>query len=84
MLTDAVDVGADGDRRRQAIFGGSVTVQSKVSTGMPVITVRPNAIAAGAGAGAAAEVPVAVTVSDAAKRRRSSSGSSRPRARARS
>jgi electron transfer flavoprotein alpha subunit len=66
VLTDVVDVAPDATAT-QAIFGGSVTVQSKVSSGVPVIAVRPNAIAASAQAGAATEVPVAVTVSDAAK-----------------
>jgi electron transfer flavoprotein alpha subunit len=66
ILTDAIAVSADGTVT-QANFGGSVTVQSKVSSGVPVITVRPNAIAAVAAAGAAVEVPVTVSVSDSAK-----------------
>jgi electron transfer flavoprotein alpha subunit len=66
ILTDAVDVAADGTAT-QANFGGSVSVKSKVSNGVPVIAVRPNAVAAVLSAGAATEVPVAVTISDAAK-----------------
>jgi electron transfer flavoprotein alpha subunit len=66
VLTDAIDVADDGSVT-QANFGGSITVQAKVSSGVPVITVRPNSIAAVASAGAATEVPFAVTVSDAAK-----------------
>ncbi|PZS14177.1 MAG: electron transfer flavoprotein subunit alpha [Pseudonocardiales bacterium] len=65
VLTDAVAVDADG--ATQSIFGGGVTVQAKVSTGVPVITVRPNSFAPEASAGAADEVAVSVTLSDAAK-----------------
>ena len=65
VLTDAVAV--DGDGSTQSIFGGAITVQSKVSTGVPVVAVRPNSYAPEASAGAAEEVPVSVTVSDAAK-----------------
>jgi electron transfer flavoprotein alpha subunit len=66
VLTDVVDVTPDATAT-QAIFGGSVTVQSKVSSGVPVIAVRPNAIAASPQPGAGTEVPVDVTVTDAAK-----------------
>ncbi|HEY8827662.1 MAG TPA: electron transfer flavoprotein subunit alpha/FixB family protein [Jatrophihabitantaceae bacterium] len=65
VLTDAVAVDADG--ATQSIFGGGVTVQAKVSTGVPVITVRPNSFAPEAAVGAAEEVAVSVTLSDAAK-----------------
>jgi electron transfer flavoprotein alpha subunit len=65
VLTDAVAVDADG--ATQSIFGGGITVQSKVSTGVPVVTVRPNSYAPEASSGAAEEVAVSVTLSDAAK-----------------
>jgi electron transfer flavoprotein alpha subunit len=65
VLTDAVAVDADG--ATQSIFGGGITVQSKVTTGIPVITVRPNSIAPEASSGAAEEVTISVTLSDAAK-----------------
>jgi len=65
VLIDAVAVDSDG--ATQSIFGGGITVQAKVSTGIPVITVRPNSIAPEAAAGAAEEVAVSVTLSDAAK-----------------
>ena len=45
IITDAVDVAADGVAT-QLVFGGSTTVHSKVSHGTPVITVRPNSIEA--------------------------------------
>ncbi|MDT4891162.1 MAG: electron transfer flavoprotein alpha subunit [Pseudonocardiales bacterium] len=65
LLTDAI--GVDGDGATQSIFGGAVTVQSKVAKGVPVIAVRPNSFAPEASPGAAEEVPVSVTVSEAAK-----------------
>ena len=65
VLTDAVAVDAEG--ATQSIFGGAITVQSKVSHGTPVITVRPNSVAPEAAAGAGEEVAVAVSVSDAGK-----------------
>ena len=45
IITDAVDVAADGTAT-QSVFGGSTTVHSKVSHGASVITVRPNSIEA--------------------------------------
>jgi electron transfer flavoprotein alpha subunit len=66
LLTDAVTVNADTSVV-QSIFGGAVTVQSKVATGVPVITVRANSVAPEPAAGAAEEVPVDVSLSDAAK-----------------
>ncbi|MBV9592890.1 MAG: electron transfer flavoprotein subunit alpha/FixB family protein [Actinobacteria bacterium] len=66
VLTDAVGLSGDGTAT-QSIFGGSVTVESKVTRGVPVITLRPNAVAAEPAAGAAEIIPVEVTVSDAAK-----------------
>jgi electron transfer flavoprotein alpha subunit len=65
VLTDAVAV--DGDGATQQIFGGAVTVQSKVGTGVPVVTVRPNSYVPKPATGAAEEVPVSFTVSEAAK-----------------
>lgn len=43
LITDAVDVAADLSAT-QLIFGGSMTVHSRVSTEISIITVRPNAI----------------------------------------
>jgi electron transfer flavoprotein alpha subunit len=65
VLTDAIGVDADG--ATQSIFGGGITVQSKVTTGIPVVTVRPNSFAPEAAPGAAEVVAVSVTLSDAAK-----------------
>jgi len=70
VLTDAVDVAAGDDGAAlvsQANFGGSVTVHSTVKGGLPVITVRPNAVAPSAAGGAAELVPVSFAASGAAK-----------------
>jgi electron transfer flavoprotein alpha subunit len=70
VLTDAVDVAAGPDGSAlvsQANFGGAVNVRAQVSSGLPVITLRPNAVAAQPAAGAAELAPVAFTASDAAR-----------------
>jgi electron transfer flavoprotein alpha subunit len=68
VLTDAIDVAADGAPvAEHANFGGAVTVHAKVSKGTPIIAVRPNSVAAEPAQGAAELVGVQVTVSDAAK-----------------
>jgi electron transfer flavoprotein alpha subunit len=51
----------------QSIFGGAITVQSKVRAGIPIIAVRPNAVTPEAAEGAAEIEAVSITVSDAAK-----------------
>src|SRR5215472_12085089 len=70
VLTDAVDVvaGADGAALvSQANFGGSVNVHSRVKSGAPIITVRPNAVTPEAAPGAAEIAPVEFAASDGAK-----------------
>ena len=69
VLTDAVDLtpGDGGPVAEQSIFGGAIIVKSKVTTGIPIVAVRPNAVAPEASPGAAALEPVSVTLSDAAK-----------------
>jgi electron transfer flavoprotein alpha subunit len=66
VLTDAVTVNPDASVV-QSIFGGAVTVQSKVSKGIPVITVRANSVAPSPAPGAGEEVAVPVEMSEAAK-----------------
>lgn len=66
VITDAVDIAADGTAT-QSIFGGATIVQSKVSQGTPIITVRPNSSPAEAAAGAGEVVAVTAAVSDASK-----------------
>ena len=69
VLTDATDVTAEGGSitAEQPVFGGSTVVRSTVTTGTPIITVRPNSVAAEAADGAAERVDVTVQLSDAAK-----------------
>jgi electron transfer flavoprotein alpha subunit len=69
VITDATDVTGDGGAvlAEQQVFGGSTIVRSKVSTGTPVVTVRPNTVPAEQTSGAAERVDVAVELSDAAK-----------------
>ncbi|WP_034090696.1 electron transfer flavoprotein subunit alpha/FixB family protein [Streptacidiphilus albus] len=68
VITDAVDVTADeqGPLAAQAAFAASFTTLSRVSRGVPVITVKPNAAAPQAVAGAGAVVPVEVVFTAAA------------------
>jgi electron transfer flavoprotein alpha subunit len=66
ILTDVTGL-ADGLVGEQPIFGGAITVQSKVVAGTPIIAVRPNAVTPEPAAAAAGLEPVAFTVSDAAK-----------------
>jgi len=65
VLTDAIGVDADG--ATQSIFGGAITVQSKVAHGTPVITVRPNSVAPQAAPAAGEQVAVPVELSDSAR-----------------
>jgi electron transfer flavoprotein alpha subunit len=69
VLTDAVDLtpGDDGPVAEQSIFGGAIIVKSKVTKGIPIVAVRPNAVAPEASPGAAALAPVSVELSDVAK-----------------
>ena len=66
LITDAVDVAADGTTT-QSVFAGNYTVQAKVTKGTPIITVKPNSAAPEESAGAGALETVEVTISDAAK-----------------
>lgn len=67
IITDAVDVSADGVAT-QVIFGGSTTVHSKVSHGTMIITVRPNSISADVTASAPSVENISITISDSAKK----------------
>jgi electron transfer flavoprotein alpha subunit len=66
ILTDVTAL-EDGLQSEQSIFGGGITVQSKVTKGTPLIVIRPNAISAEPSPGDAELVPTDVSVSDAAK-----------------
>ena len=69
VITDATDLTGDGGSvlAEQQVFGGSTIVKSKVATGTPIITVRPNSVAPEESSGAAERVDVTVELSDAAK-----------------
>jgi electron transfer flavoprotein alpha subunit len=69
VLTDAVDLtpGDGGPVAEQSIFGGAIVVKSKVTKGIPIVAVRPNAVTPEASPGPAALEPVAVELSDAAQ-----------------
>jgi len=71
VLTDAVILG-EGFVAEQSIFGGSSIVHSRVTKGVPIITMRPNATSpVAADAPAAAErIDVSVELSDAARQAR--------------
>ncbi len=66
LITDATDIAADGTTT-QSVFAGNYTVQAKVTRGIPVITVKPNAATPEAAAGAGTVERVEVTLSDAAR-----------------
>ncbi len=66
LITDAVDVqsnGAGGVETTQTVFAGSYTVKSTVTTGVPVVAVKPNSAAPEEAPAAAAVVAVAFTPS---------------------
>ena len=66
LLTDAVGLTPELVAEQQ-IFGGAVTVQSKVQTGTPIITVRPNSTAPEESSGAGAVEQVTAEFSEADK-----------------
>ena len=71
VLTDAVSLG-EGFVAEQSIFGGSSIVHSRVTKGVPIITMRPNATSPVAADGPAAteRIDVSVELSDAARQAR--------------
>jgi electron transfer flavoprotein alpha subunit len=64
LLTDAVAVDADGTAT-QAIFAGSATVRSKVTRGLPIVTIRPNSVTPQPAPAAGVVQQLTVAVSDA-------------------
>jgi electron transfer flavoprotein alpha subunit len=67
IITDAVDIDSSATAT-QLVFGGSTTVHSVVSHGVPVITIRPNSISADFTASTPSVSNESVTISDAAKK----------------
>ncbi len=66
LITDAVEVG-DDLTTTQSVFAGSYTVRARVTTGTPIITVKPNSATPVEAAGAAADELFEPVISDAAK-----------------
>ena len=60
IITDAVDVDADLVAT-QSVFGGATVVRSKVSHGLPIVTIRPNATSPEASAASGTRVDISVT-----------------------
>ena len=67
IITDAVDLASDATAT-QLVFGGSTTVHSRVSQGVPIITVRPNSIDADLTPSSPAVENATAAISDAAKK----------------
>ena len=66
LITDATDIAADGTTT-QSVFAGNWTVTATVTHGVPVVTVKPNAVTPEVAPTEPATEQVAVTISDAAK-----------------
>jgi electron transfer flavoprotein alpha subunit len=67
LLTDVTGLESDGTAT-QVIFAGAQIVKSRVRTGFPLVTIRPNSVTPEPSRGAGERVEFAVTVSDAAKK----------------
>ncbi len=66
LLTDAVEVAADGTAT-QVVFAGSTIVKSKVTKGLPIVTIRPNSVTPSPAPATPAIEQLAVQVSDTDK-----------------
>ena len=66
LITDATDVAADLTTT-QSVFAGGYTVTAKVTHGVPVVTVKPNAVTPEPAPTTPVEEKVEVVVSEAAK-----------------
>ena len=66
LLVDAVELAADGTAT-QVIFAGSTIVKSKVTKGLPIVTIRPNSVTPSASAASPQVEQLTVTVSDTDK-----------------
>ncbi|HEU4423017.1 MAG TPA: electron transfer flavoprotein subunit alpha/FixB family protein [Pilimelia sp.] len=66
LLTDVVALDADGVAT-QVAFAGSTIVKSKVTRGLPLVTVRPNSLTPAPAPASAQVQPVDVTVDESAK-----------------
>jgi electron transfer flavoprotein alpha subunit len=66
LLVDAVEVTADGTAT-QVVFAGSTIVKSKVTKGLPIITIRPNSITPAPQPATPAVEQLTVAITDADK-----------------
>ncbi|KXK58441.1 electron transfer flavoprotein subunit alpha [Micromonospora rosaria] len=66
ILTDVVGLAADGTAT-QVAFAGSTIVKSKVTRGLPLVTVRPNSVTPSPAPATPAVEPLTVTLTDADK-----------------
>ena len=66
LITDATDIASDGTTT-QSVFAGNWTVTAAVTRGVPVVTVKPNAVTPEAAPHEPVTEHVTVTISDAAK-----------------
>jgi electron transfer flavoprotein alpha subunit len=66
LLTDVVEVAADGTAT-QVVFAGSAIVKSKVTRGLPIVTLRPNSVTPTPAAASPQVEQLSVTVSDVDK-----------------
>jgi electron transfer flavoprotein alpha subunit len=66
LLTDAVAVDADGTAT-QVVFAGSTIVKSKVTRGLPIVTIRPNSVTPSAAPATPATEQLTVQATDADK-----------------
>ena len=66
LITDATDIAANGTTT-QSVFAGNWTVTAAVTHGVPVVTVKPNAVTPEVAPTEPATEQVEVTISDAAK-----------------
>ncbi|MBB2942099.1 electron transfer flavoprotein alpha subunit [Actinoplanes lutulentus] len=66
LLTDAVSVEADGTAT-QVVFAGSTIVKSKVTKGLPIVTIRPNSVTPEAAPASPTTEALTVSASDADK-----------------
>jgi electron transfer flavoprotein alpha subunit len=66
LITDAIDIAADGTTT-QSVFAGNWTVTAAVTHGVPVVTVKPNAVTPELAPTESATAQAEVTISDVAR-----------------
>jgi electron transfer flavoprotein alpha subunit len=66
LLTDVTELTADGTAK-QVVFAGSTIVTSKVTRGLPLVTIRPNSVTPAAAPATPEVSTVDVSVPDSAK-----------------